>query len=183
MYYVVMPNKAGEIQLNRITTLMMRKGLDGKTLSEVSGVSEATISKLVNEKIGGTSAVNLGRIANALEVSVDYLLGYTDEPMPPNLSKDTLIIELVQLAQGLTNRRRRDLIDTARAYLESSADLRGNPSRLAADILDLITEAGGAPNRKRLLDYLESDIWAERGNELGSGLGPDEVDGPLDHNE
>lgn len=179
MYYVGMANNGVDIRLDRIIKLMESQHLDGKELAKASGVSEATISKLLNEKIGGTSATNLARIAIALGASVDFLLGLTDEPMPKSLTKEALIIELVQLAQNLTNRRRRDLVDAARVYLESSAQMRGNPKRLAEDLVDYITEAGGETSRDQLINYLSADDWGDSGSTLTS----DDSDGPLDDKE
>lgn len=179
MYDLVMKSRELRIDLDRVLEEMDRQSLDSKKLAARAGVSEGAISKLINGKSPGMSAVNLTSVAVVLKVSVDYLMRLTDDPIPKSLTREELIIELVRIGQDLTDRRRRDLLATARAYLESSDTLKGNPKLLAADLLDLVKEAGGANSRRMLLDFLQSDRWSDDDASDG-GTSLDDGDDPVD---
>lgn len=176
MYHLSMETGRGEIRLDRVEGAIEKRDLNSKKLARMTGISEAAISKLLSGKTPGMSAVYLARIAKELKVSVDYLMGFTDDPLPKGLTKEHLIIELVQISQDLTNRRRRDLIATARAYLESEKELKGNPKLLVSNLVDLVSEAGGEDSRRLLLDILQSDIWSDSDGTSALDDGDDPVD-------
>lgn len=179
MYYLDMKTSKGQIMLDRIEEAMSERRIDSKELALRAGVSEAAISKLINGKSPGMSAVNLTSVAKELKVSVDYLMGLTDDQLPRGLAKEELIVELVKISQNLTDRRRRDLIATARAYLESEKELRSSPQLLASNLVDLVKEAGGEDSRRLLLEILQSDAWSN--SDGASSL--DNGDNPIDDEE
>lgn len=161
MYYSDMAENIVEIRLDRIEAEMRRANLDGKNLARATGISEAAISKLLSGKSPGMSALNVSRIARALRVSVDYLMGLTDDPLPSELTREGILAELLQVSERLTDRRRRDLLMIAQAYLEVSRLLQGDPRMLMAELLDLVNEAGGTNSRKLLIELLQSDRWPD----------------------
>lgn len=65
----------------RLRTAMERKGLNVASLKELSGIPESTIWRLLREDAttGDDTAFHL---ASALQCSVDFLLGLTDDPWP-----------------------------------------------------------------------------------------------------
>ncbi len=66
----------------RLARAMRVKKMKQKDLSKSSGVTEATISRYVNDK-RHPDVMFLRKVVPILGVSADYLLGFTDEPEPP----------------------------------------------------------------------------------------------------
>lgn len=62
----------------RIEDLMIKKDVTSVTLSKETGVSEATISDIINGVDKGYSYKHFVKIANYFNVSTDYLFGLTD---------------------------------------------------------------------------------------------------------
>ncbi len=63
----------------RLSLCMEQRGLNGAELSALSGVTAATISRYLNG-LRQPTVQNLVLLADALCVSVDYLLGLHDVP-------------------------------------------------------------------------------------------------------
>lgn len=63
----------------RLSLCMKQNGLNGAELSSLSGVIAATISRYLNG-LRVPTVDNIIRLADALNVSVDYLLGLHDVP-------------------------------------------------------------------------------------------------------
>lgn len=64
---------------NKILKLLNEKNLTQKELAKMVGTTEVSIGRYVNDK-RDPSASMLSDIANALNVSTDYLLGRTSNP-------------------------------------------------------------------------------------------------------
>lgn len=79
----------------RLQRAMDEKGLNVPSLSELSGIPERTIWRLIKQDENSTDATT-GALADALDCSVDFLLGRSDELLPPvtNLTSDEM--ELVR---------------------------------------------------------------------------------------
>ena len=60
-------------------------------LAQLAGMSQGYLSDVENGKVASPSASVLIKLAAALETSVDYLLGRTDDPSPPSLSDVDII--------------------------------------------------------------------------------------------
>lgn len=71
-----------QITSERIKQLAKNKNISLLLLNEQCGLSKDTI-KTAGKSENGMKARNLYLIAECLGVSVDYLLGRTDEPNPP----------------------------------------------------------------------------------------------------
>jgi transcriptional regulator with XRE-family HTH domain len=69
------PGRFGE----RIHTLRRRQDLTLRALGEMADVSYVTVSKIERGKMPQVSVDIVLRLANALGVSVDYLLGRKEE--------------------------------------------------------------------------------------------------------
>jgi transcriptional regulator with XRE-family HTH domain len=69
------PGRFGE----RIHTLRRRRDLTLRELGEMADVSYVTVSKIERGKMPQVSVDIVLRLANALGVSVDYLLGRKEE--------------------------------------------------------------------------------------------------------
>lgn len=66
----------------RIREMRERRGWSTYKLSKVARVASGYLSEVENGVKKNPSAVVLARIAKALETSVDYLVGNTDDPSP-----------------------------------------------------------------------------------------------------
>jgi len=95
------------------------RGLSQSELAEIAKIPVATISHFETGVRGSASADNLVKLANALAVSVDYLLGRSDDPTPrggtveaallrslDGASRD-VIDSVVRIAQTLTEQGRK----------------------------------------------------------------------------
>lgn len=66
---------------DRIRALRKKRGLTQVQLSRQSGISQSNVSQY--ERFVEPPASALGKIANTLNTTVDYLVGRTDDPEPP----------------------------------------------------------------------------------------------------
>lgn len=63
----------------RIQTILSIKNMTQRELSDKAGISEVTLSRYIHENREPKADI-LVNIANALNVSIDYLLGRVDDP-------------------------------------------------------------------------------------------------------
>ena len=112
--------------MNRIRDARKAKGLTMKVLGQRIGVAESTVSMYENGKREPDHAT-LIKIANTLEVSVDYLLCQTEEPQEkkevqqseiPGLPDDDLIEIIANLTQHDVQRVR-DFVEGLKAAREA----------------------------------------------------------------
>lgn len=100
------------------------RGISQKKLSEISGLSPQCISAF-ETGINSPTSISLIALANALNVSVDYLLGRTDElgavltSPAPQLPADEH--EVLSLFRSLSPSRKTDLLIYLRALSGTSA--------------------------------------------------------------
>lgn len=66
---------------DRLREIMGRRNLNVAALAELSGTAERTLWRLLEED-KGTTDETAARLARALETSLDYLLGLSDDPTP-----------------------------------------------------------------------------------------------------
>ncbi|MGM9763534.1 MAG: helix-turn-helix domain-containing protein [Candidatus Cryptobacteroides sp.] len=67
-----------QIVRKRIKDVCKSKKITMAFVLEEAGLSEATLRQMSDKK--GISAFSLAKIADCLDISVDYLLGRTDNP-------------------------------------------------------------------------------------------------------
>jgi transcriptional regulator with XRE-family HTH domain len=72
-----------EILGKRIVAAREQIGWSQRELVRISGVGQNNLSVLEQGKKPGVRADTVVRLAEALGVSADYLLGLTDDPTPP----------------------------------------------------------------------------------------------------
>jgi len=66
---------------DRLQDLMNRRGINPAALAELVGRSERNMWRILSTE-GNTSDETVVAIAQALEVSADYLLGLSEDPSP-----------------------------------------------------------------------------------------------------
>jgi len=164
------------LDIQRVRDEMQRLGLKIPALATQIGVAYETLYKALNEENRRVSAEMVARLAAVFGCSIEYLLGLTDEREPRGLELGEVLSELTQIAKRLPSRRQRDLLLTAKAYLEDSEAARFDPDRLMEDILALIEEAGSTLDHDQLIDFLNEqgdDEEDDHERDDGPGLLPD----------
>jgi len=107
----------------RITTMREHRGLSQSDLAEISGVGQAYISKLERDIAPNVAGIILGKLATALETSVDYLLGLSDNPAPKSPAnhpalRDPGFAELADAWPDLDSEERNALVIFTRLFLK-----------------------------------------------------------------
>lgn len=118
----------------RVRVLREDLGLEIGQLAYKTGVSKAHLYRIEGDERPNVSAVVLERISVALDTSVDYLVGRTDNPAPP-LSADApynadpeLALRRRRLAERLSELppgRQRRVMDAFMLLLESEEERDG----------------------------------------------------------
>jgi transcriptional regulator with XRE-family HTH domain len=164
-----MPNTpAVGVIADRLVYAMRLRNINASDLSKETGISKATLSLLISNQQTNTTAINVVKLARALAISTDYLMGLSDEAAPHRWDFGDLPLELARMAKTLSNRRQRDLMAMARAYL-AMQEARDDEA-LMSDLLDLVEEYAGIEVRDRLIDFLENERGDEgNGRLLGGG--------------
>lgn len=170
VYDPTMQNQDIGIIASALNQAMELRKMSNADLARASGVDKSTISLILAGARPNTPALIVAKLARGLNVSVDFLVGLTEDTEPKALQLGEIILELTQVAKQLTSRRQRDLLITARSYLQASAELQGNPDLLMENLLDMIKEAGGEPSYERLLDLLNTDIDNDDDDPTALGL-------------
>ena len=80
----------------RIKYLRETQGITQKQLAEAIGIQEATLSRYENDKRDNQWQI-LGKLAEKLNTSSDYLLGLTDNMLPVNIIGDQIGQEYFEL--------------------------------------------------------------------------------------
>jgi transcriptional regulator with XRE-family HTH domain len=102
----------------RLADARRLRGLTQEQLAERANVPAAVISHFETGVRASASADNLVKLADALQVSVDYLLGRTDETAP-------VASDLEKRAAGLTTENWEVLATLTDALAKRSAKGRG----------------------------------------------------------
>lgn len=111
---------------DKIKMLAKEKKIPIKVLLEECGLSKNTLSSMQS---GGSlpKSENLAKIADGLNVSVDYLLGRTDDPNlntkkqavdVDSLSKEEITALVISSFRGMSARDRREFLSLALHELE-----------------------------------------------------------------
>lgn len=145
MYHSVMAKETVGVSVKALKWAMVQKDWNAETLGKESGVNKSTISLLLNGKVPGVSAVFVAKMALALEVSTDFLMGLTSNP-EPKPALDLVIAEIVVTAKTLSEFRQRDLLLMAKAYQETDDP---TPEMLKR-IFEKVEELAGTEIREKL---------------------------------
>ncbi len=100
--------------------------------------------------------------ALALGVSVDYLLGLTNDPSPKAADLSRVMVDLLDVAQTLPECKQRDLLLIAQAYQRSMQEGAPDADRLMADLLEQVEAEGGKEALDVLLRVLERLLPGQR---------------------
>jgi len=67
----------------RLKALRADLGMSQKELAHLADTSQAYLSRIENDGVPGVRGQILARIADALGTTTDYVLGLSDDPLPP----------------------------------------------------------------------------------------------------
>lgn len=162
----------------RVRDEMAKQGLKMPALASKIGFAYETLYKAVNEESRRVSAEMVARLAKVFGCSIEYLMGLTDDRTAEYSELGETLEELTQVAKRLTNRRQRDLLSLALAFLQASEELKSNSNLLMDNMIDLINEAGGTVSRDQLIDLLDFDA-----DDTSDLFGDDGIGGLLDDGE
>ncbi len=96
----------------KVKELREKKGMNQKELSEASGITQATISRIEKGKVNQLKSEALKRLADALGSTIDYLVDKTDELTPNDiLRSDDTAKHLFRGYEKLSSEGRKQLID------------------------------------------------------------------------
>ena len=76
---------------SNILQILKENNISAYKISKETGISESLFSKWKKNPTSEISSINLTKIADYLDCSVDYLLGRTDNPNSHKILKETKI--------------------------------------------------------------------------------------------
>lgn len=103
----------------RLNNIMEERGLSSYRIYKDTSIPEATIGRWKNGK-AIASGTNLQKLANYLDVSVDYLLGKTDIKKAPSF-EDAELKRMIDVFPKLPPEVRAQLLGTAEAIVKSNS--------------------------------------------------------------
>jgi len=112
----------------RVGDLMRKKGLNQTQLAETSGITQATMSRILQGEVEDVRMETLDKLARALAVSVDYLLGRTKQVgVAEALEADDRASAIFRGYQKLSDKKRDQLREFVR-FLEQK-DKKGGKGK------------------------------------------------------
>lgn len=163
---------------DRLVALMKARGIGDTELAEAAGVSRTMIFYLKKGRRQSASAEVMTRIADALNTTVDYLLGENGDRQPPMQKLPEPIRQLAEVAGRLSEVRQEELLHIAAALekLEREQSEHPIPSgsmRVLLELAEQLRERGGNEDLLSLLESLFRNSPRRRGVDLGSEQSPD----------
>lgn len=144
-----------QINLDALWAAMERRGWVAADLAAASGVHKSTLSLILRGERPNSPAIIVARLALALGVSVDYLLGLTNDPSPKSVDLSQVMADLMNVAQTLPECRQQDLLLIAQAYQRSIEEGALDADQLMANVLEQVEAEGGSEALDVLLRVLE----------------------------
>jgi transcriptional regulator with XRE-family HTH domain len=148
------------VRFDRIEELMEERGWGNGELSTYSGVAYDTVYKTMKDRRQGITALTLANMAKSFNVSLEYLLGLSDTRKIVFHDIDATVQQLVNLAKGMPENRRLDILAVARTFISED---KSREDKMAL-LLDSVLEFDGEEEYQRLLTLLvglPSDIPSE----------------------
>lgn len=121
------------MDFKRLNAMMIEMNISNVKMGESVGATDAMVGRWRKGE-AVPKADKLGRIADVLECSADYLLGRSDDPVPGGkedpvkLSEDEL--ELLTYFRGLTGKGKRHVLNFAESEADAEAE-KGEGSTIA----------------------------------------------------
>ena len=104
-------------RIPKLFELLAEKNITAKKLAEAIGASEGNVSDWKSGK-AIPSAEKLILIADFFDVSLDYLLGRTDNPQGKQSEIDPQLAEALQVFSSLPSKKRKLALKVIKLFLE-----------------------------------------------------------------
>lgn len=147
MYDYPMTDETFGVDITALRWAMKKKKWKDARLSKESGVNKATISRLFQHEVKEITAISVVKMARALEVSADFLMGLTGNP-EPKPAMDMAIGEILDIAKTLSKFRQRDLLLIAQLYKDNDVSLP-DPEQMEF-VFKTIEKIGGSDMRAQV---------------------------------
>lgn len=143
--------------ISRIKRMMIIRDKKAATIASDTGLSRATISRVLNGERRAVEAETLRKIAKSLETTIDYLTGATDDyDKSDSLPLPDYAIEVMETMRKLDSVRNYELLLIARTFFEESESIMEvSQEEIRQSILDLGDEIVGEEETNRVMRILE----------------------------
>ncbi|MBO8163910.1 MAG: helix-turn-helix transcriptional regulator [Brevibacillus sp.] len=111
----------------RLKSLRKGKGITQQTMAEFLGLTRQGYAKYENNQSEPDNET-LQKLADFFDVTVDYLLGRTNDPSPPKVEVDG--IRYKDREQMLLTQKERQVLEEMRKYPIFFNDLASDPSKI-----------------------------------------------------
>ncbi len=150
-------SKVPAVNIDRLNQQLEKKRWGPGDLATYSGVSYDTIYKIRIATRPRTSAEILGKLAQALGTSVDYLLELTDDPTPASLKElPEELREMYEYFKLLSPLRQMFMVQLARLMsIDQAQSDASQRQRWMHTMLDEIERMGGTQALEAALDEVE----------------------------
>lgn len=113
----------------KVKDLREKKGMNQKQLAEASNITQATISRIESGWVKELKSEALKRLAEALGVTVDYLVDKTEKLTPDDIIRsDSTVQDMLSGYMKLNPDRRAQVIDFV-SFLEKGEEGARRPRR------------------------------------------------------
>ncbi len=109
---------------DRLDDWMSKREIESSELAEKTGLTYNYIYLIRQGKRPNISAINVVKIAQALEISVEWLTGVSDNPLGVGTKPPQEEIELLLLYRRLSAERQNDLALIAKAFKASENETK-----------------------------------------------------------
>lgn len=150
------------VLVERINQALAARDWTPAELARKSGLTPGAISKVLSGKTAAVRSETVARIAAALEVSVDYLQGSTDDPFVSDAEAlPEFGLEVLEAMSKLTAAQNYELLTVARALAAEKKQIRH------MQLLELLQEVADQIDVGAELDRLQEALMSLEGRRLG----------------
>jgi hypothetical protein len=173
------------VDVKRLEKLIQDRGLEIGQVGYLAGVDYNTLYKIRNHNRPRTSAEIVGRLAQALNCSTDYLIGLTDNPLPySSQPMGSFAQELLMVSGRLSAKRQRELLIIANSLVQAELEDQERLKRNSSTNKKLFDFIEGLFGQEGLRDALDSLGFSEAdSSRLLDMVRPDELSGDTPPND
>jgi transcriptional regulator with XRE-family HTH domain len=166
----------------RLAAAIKLRKTTAANIVRASGVDSATISLIMSGKRPNTSAIIVAKLANALEVSVDYLVGLSDNPERGTNDLPEQVRQLARLAGKLSEKKQEELLRIAATLeeLERENPSYTIPAQTFVRLVQMVEKLGTDEDKEDMYGSLHDILDDDSASFLGHLFGEDNGQ-PLNH--
>lgn len=113
----------------RVKECKKKKGWNQKQLADASGITQATISRIESGEVEQLKSEALKRLAEALDVTVDYLVGKTDKLSPNDILRSDSTAKYIFRGYEKLPAAQREKLKSFVRFLEEEEKKKGGGKR------------------------------------------------------